>query len=56
MNIDELENKLEELKKQVKYEEERLKYCAYGKSDIMHIDILYTEIENIENILNESEY
>lgn len=54
MTFEELEEKLEKLKDKVRYEEEKLKVCAYGKDDIMHIEEIYAEIHEIKNKLYES--
>lgn len=41
--------KIEELKKQLDYEEKRIEVCGYGKSDLYHIEVLKCEIEDLEN-------
>lgn len=52
---EELEKKLEELEEEVQYEEDKMKICAYGREELMHIEELYAEIEEIRNKLYESE-
>lgn len=42
-----------ELEKQVKYEEEKLKCCAYGKNDLYYIESLYDEIDELQERLDE---
>lgn len=52
---EELEKKLEELEEEAQYEEDKMKICAYGREELMHIEELYAEIEEIRNKLYESE-
>lgn len=52
---EELEKKLEELEEEVQYEEGKMKICAYGREELMHIEELYEEIKEIRNKLYESE-
>ena len=45
MNI---ENKIKELQKEIEYEKKRMKCCAYGKSDLLHLTELEAELEKLE--------
>ena len=52
---EEIEEEIEKLKAQIEYEEKRLKYCAYGKSDLYFIEGLKNEVEKLEKMLEEME-
>ena len=40
-------NRKEELEKEIEYEEKKLEVCAYGKSDLYHIEHLKWELEQL---------
>ena len=41
--------KLEELKKELEYQEKKIEVCAYGKQDLYYIEHLKYEIEKLES-------
>lgn len=48
-----LENEIEELKKEIEYEEKRLDVCGYGTSDLYYLESLKNRLEELENLLDE---
>ncbi len=46
-----IKTKIKELKNQIKYEKEKMKCCAYGKSDLMYLYGLEQELANLEKQL-----
>jgi hypothetical protein len=55
MAIEEIEKRIEELKKEIEYEKEKMKCCGYGESDLMYLYGLEEELEDLENQLEEME-
>lgn len=53
--IKELEEKIEELEKEIAYEEEKLEICGYGSSDLAYIEGLQEELEQAQEELEELE-
>lgn len=45
---EELENRAEELEKEIEYEEKKMNVCGYGSSDLSYLDGLYEELEEIK--------
>lgn len=45
-----IEKKIRDLKKQIKYEEEKLKCCANGKKDLFYLLALEQELEDLEDL------
>lgn len=43
-----IENRIKELKKQIRYEKRRMNYCAYGKSDLMYLYGLEEELKELK--------
>lgn len=43
-----IERRTKELEKEIEYEEKRLDYCAYGKSDLYHIEHLKWKLNELE--------
>lgn len=52
---EEIEEKIEKLETQIEYEEKRLKYCGYGKSDLCFIEGLKHELEELKEMLKKME-
>ena len=48
-----LENEIQELKKEIEYEEKRLDVCAYGTSDLYYLESLKNKLEELENLMEE---
>lgn len=44
-----IKNRIAELKSAIKYEKRKMKYCAYGSSDLMYLYGLERELEDIKN-------
>lgn len=42
-----IEKRTKELEKEIEYEERKLEYCAYGKSDLYHIEHLKWKLEQL---------
>lgn len=42
-----IERRTKELEKEIEYEEKRLDYCAYGKSDLYHIEHLKWKLDRL---------
>lgn len=55
MSEKEIINKINELKKEIKYEEKKMKICGYGKSDIYYLEDLKEQLQEYENRLEELE-
>lgn len=52
LNItDVVENAISELKEHLKYDEEWLKNCGYGKSDLMYIEKIKADLKTLQNFL-----
>ena len=51
--IEKIENRSEELKKEIEYEEKKLDVCAYGTSDLMYIEGLKQELAELEQKIYE---
>lgn len=51
MTVKEIKKRINELNKEIKYEKQKMKYCAYGKSDLMYLYRLEQEMENLKNQL-----
>ena len=51
--IEKIENRIEELKKEIEYEEKKLDVCAYGTSDLMYIEGLKQELAELEQKIYE---
>lgn len=47
-NMADIEVKIERLEKEIEYEKKRMKTCAYGKSDVLHLQELEEELERLE--------
>lgn len=45
--------RIKELKKQIKYEKNKMKVCAYGKSDLMYLYGLEQELEELNKKLED---
>ena len=43
-----IEKRIEELKKEIRYEKRKMKCCAYGKSDLMYLYGLEEELKELE--------
>lgn len=54
-NTETIENKIKELNNEIKYEEERLKHCGYGKSDLLYLENLKIELAKLEELLDNLE-
>lgn len=52
---EEILKKIKELKRQIKYEERKMKVCGYGKSDIYYVESLKEELQEYEEKLKELE-
>lgn len=50
---EELENRAEELEKEIEYEEKKMNVCGYGSSDLVYLDGLYEELEEIKEKIYE---
>lgn len=50
---EELENRAEELEKEIEYEEKKMNVCGYGSSDLAYLDGLYEELEEIKEKIYE---
>ena len=50
-----IEEKIEKLENEISYEEEKMKCCAYGHSDLMYLMGLQEELEELEEMLEELE-
>lgn len=48
-----LENEIEKLKKEIKYEKRKLRVCAYGKSDLHYLESLKNRLKELENLMEE---
>ena len=48
-----LEERAEELENEIEYEEKKLDVCGYGKSDLMYIEELKSELAEIQNKIYE---
>ncbi len=48
---DNLEDIADDLEQQIEYEEKRLNSCAYGKSDLMYLEELKSNLNTIRNFL-----
>ena len=44
-----IKKQIKELRNQIKYEKQKMKCCAYGKSDLMYLYGLEQELKNLEN-------
>lgn len=53
METKKIENRIEELKKEIKYENRKLKVCGYGKSDLLYIEGLKEELQELESKIYE---
>lgn len=42
------EKRIEELRQQIQYEEEKLKCCGYGKSELLYLEELKEELKMLE--------
>ena len=42
------QQKIRELKKQIRYEEKKLEICGYGTSDLMYIEGLYNDLAELQ--------
>ena len=43
-----IEKRIEDLKKEIRYEKRKMKCCAYGKSDLMYLYGLEEELKELE--------
>ena len=50
---EELENRAEELEKEIEYKEKKMNVCGYGSSDLVYLDGLYEELEEIKEKIYE---
>lgn len=48
MTKQEIENRIAELKSEIRYEKRKMKYCAYGTNDLMYLYGLEQELENLK--------
>ena len=46
-----MDERIEELEKEIEYEEKKLDICAYGTSDLMYIEGLKSELEELNSII-----
>lgn len=46
--FEKLEERASDLENEIEYEERKLDVCAYGKSDLMYIEGLKSELEEIQ--------
>lgn len=53
MTKQDIKMRVAELQYEIKYEQNKMKYCGYGKSDLMYLYGLKEELEALENQLNE---
>lgn len=53
LNEEDVEKRIEELRNEIKYEERKLKVCAYGKEDLMYIEGLKDELNELEQQIYE---
>lgn len=44
-----MEDKIEQLEKQIKYLYDKLEICAYGKQELQEIAVLEYELEKLKN-------
>ena len=51
MRIAEIENRIEELKKEIEYEYRRMDCCGYGSSDLRYLWALEEEVVALEKQL-----
>lgn len=51
----EIEQRIEELKKEIEYENRRLNVYGYGKSDLLHLESLQYELKMLQNQIDEME-
>ena len=51
MTKQDIKKRIALLKKEIKYEKQKMQYCAYGKSDLMYLYGLEQEMENLKNQL-----
>lgn len=51
--VSKMEDYIENLEKQIDYEERKYKVCGYGKSDIYYVDNLYYNLDKAKEVLDE---
>lgn len=50
-----IEKRINELNDEIKYEEEKLKCCGYGKSDLLYLEGLKEKLVELEELLDNLE-
>ena len=50
-----IEERIEELEKEIEYEENKLKCCGYGKNYLIYLENLQYDLEKFEELFDEVE-
>jgi hypothetical protein len=51
--VSKIENEIEKIKEEIDYEKRKMECCAYGKSDLIHLEELEDKLKELENLLDE---